>query len=151
MQELNNVEIICYDRKIYVPQILHRRVLDWCRFYLNHPGGSTLAKTIREVCYWKVLVTQVEMFANTCKICQQFKTRRNIYGHLPPKNIAELKPWDTVHVYLIDPYSKSIRQQQPVSTIIWKNSSLTCIIIIGPSTGWFEIVEIPTFDLEDVT
>ena len=30
---------------------------------------------------------------------------------MPPKNIAELKPWDLVHVDLIGPYSKSIIQQ----------------------------------------
>ena len=29
MQELDGVEIICYDSKIYVPQSLRRRMLDW--------------------------------------------------------------------------------------------------------------------------
>ena len=82
---------------------------------------------------------------------QQFKKRKNIYGHLPPKNIAEIKPWDTVHVYLIGPYIKSIRQQQPGGTVIWKNSSLNCMTMIDPATGWFKIFEIPTLDLEEVT
>ena len=58
------------------------------------------------------------MFAKPCKICQQFKNIKTLYGHLPHKNIAELKPWDSVHVDLIGPYSKSIRQQQPGGTII---------------------------------
>ena len=44
MQELDNVEIICYDSKIYVPQSMRRRVLDWYHLYLNHPGGSRLEK-----------------------------------------------------------------------------------------------------------
>ena len=55
-KELDDVEIICYDSKIYVPKSLRRRVLDWYHFYLNHSGGSRLAKTIREVWYWKGLV-----------------------------------------------------------------------------------------------
>ena len=109
MQALNSVEIIFYDRKIYVPQSLYRRVLDWYHFYLNHPGGSRLAKKIREVCYWKDLVMQEELFANTCKTCQQVKKRNTIYRHLPPKKIEELKPWYLVHVDLIGPYSKSKR------------------------------------------
>ena len=29
MQEIDNVEIICYDKNIYVPQSLLIRVLDW--------------------------------------------------------------------------------------------------------------------------
>ena len=135
MQELNNVEIICYDSKIFVLQRLQRRVLDWYHFCINHPGGSRIAKTIREVCYWKCLVTQAEMFSKTCKICQKFKKRMTIYGHLPPKNIAELKPWNTVNVDLIDPYSKSIREQQPGDTVIQKNASLTCMPMIDPATG----------------
>ena len=53
MQELDNVEIICYDSKIYMLQSLRRRVLEWYHLYINHPGGSRPAKTIREVCYWK--------------------------------------------------------------------------------------------------
>ena len=46
MQALDNVEIIYYDRKLYMPQSMRRRVLDWYHFYLNHPGGSRLAKKI---------------------------------------------------------------------------------------------------------
>ena len=76
-------------------------MLYWYHFYLNHTGGSILVKTIREVWYWKVLVTQAELYAKPCKISQQFKNRKTIYVHLPHKNIAELKPWDSVHADLI--------------------------------------------------
>ena len=41
---------------------------------------------------------QSELYAKPCKICQYFKKINTIYGHLPPKNNAELKPWDLVHV-----------------------------------------------------
>ena len=91
------------------------------------------------------------MFAKMYKTCQQLKNRKTLYGNLPPKNIAELKPWDTVHVDLIGTYSKSIIQQHPVGIIVLNNASLTCMTMIDPATGWFEIVKIPTFDLEEVT
>ena len=150
MQELDDVELICNDSNIYVAQILRRRVLYWYHFYLKHPGGSILEKKIRGVCYWKGLVTQAELFAKMCKICQHFKKRKTIYGHLPPKNTVELKPWDKVHVDLIGPYSKYIRQQKPGGTVIQNNTSLTCMTMIDPATGWFDIVKIPTFDLDEV-
>ena len=105
MQEIDDVKRICYDSKTYVPQSLRRRVLYWYHFYLNHQGGSRLSKIFQEVCYWKGLVAKVDLFANSCKISQQFKNRDTIYGHLPPKNVAELKPWDTVHVVLKQPVS----------------------------------------------
>ena len=88
MQELDDVEIICYDRNIYVLQSICRRVLDWYHFYLNQPGGTRLAKTIQDIWYWKRLVTQAELFADMCKTCQQFKNRKTVYGHLPPNNIT---------------------------------------------------------------
>ena len=116
---------------------MHRRVLDWYHLYINQLGDSRLAKIIREVCYWKGLVIQVELFFKTCKICQHFKKIKTIYGHLPPKNIAELKTWDSVHVYLIGPYSKSIIKQHPGGIVICKNASLTCMSIIDSPTGWF--------------
>ena len=43
-QVLNNSKIICYYRKIYVPQSLHRCVLDWHHFYINYTGESILEK-----------------------------------------------------------------------------------------------------------
>ena len=125
-------------------------MLDWYHFYLIHPGGGRLAKKNREVCYRKGLVTQSDLFDNMCKTCQHFKKRKTLYGHLPPKNIAELKPWDTVEVDLIGPYSKSIIKHHPGGTVIRNNARLTCMTIIDLATGWFGIVEIPIFDLEEV-
>ena len=80
-----------------------------------------------------------------------FKKRKTLYGYLPPKNITELKPWDLVHVDLIVLYINSIRKQKPGRTVIRNNASLTYMTMIDPATGWFEIVEILTFDLDEVT
>ena len=98
MQALYEVKIIFYDSKIYLPQNLHRCVLDWYQLYLNHPGGSRIPKTIREVFYWKGLFMQADLIAKTCKICRKFKNIKTLYGHLPPKNIASLKTWNSLHV-----------------------------------------------------
>ena len=74
-----------------------------------------------------------------------------ISGHAcMAKNIAELKLWDRVHVDLIGPCSKSTIQQNPGGTVIRNNYSLTCITIIDPDTGWFNIFKIPMFDLKEV-
>ena len=64
---------------------------------------------MRGVCYWKALVMQAELYAKLCKMCQQFKHRKAIYGHLPTNNIVEPKLWNSVHLYLIVTYSKSTR------------------------------------------
>ena len=74
------------------------------------------------------------------KTCQQFKNRKTIYGHLPPKNIAELKPCGRLHEDLIGIYIKSIIKQYPGGTVILNNAGLTCMKMIDPAIGWFEIV-----------
>ena len=70
---------------------------------------------------------------------------------LSPTNIAFIQPWDSVHIYLIGPHIKSIIQQHPGGAIIWKNASLTYMMMIDPATGWFEIFKISTLDLGNVT
>ena len=55
-----------------------------------------------------------------------------------------------VHIDLIGPYRRLIKQQHPGVTVICNNASLTFMTIIDPATGWFEIFDVPTFDLEEV-
>ena len=110
-----------------------------------------LRKTIRELCYWKVLVVQSKLYTKQCKIYQQSKKRNTIYVHLLPKSISELKLLDLVHVDLIGPYSKSIRQHHQGRTIIKNIFSLNCTTMINPATCWFEIIKIPTYNLDEVT
>ena len=121
--------------------ILH--VIYWYHLYVNLPGVSILANIIRRVCYWKFFVNKVELCSKSCDICQWFKNCKTCYGLLPPKNISELKPWDFLHMYLIVPYTKSIIQHHPGVAIIQKDGSLTCMKIINPVMGWFEIFEAP--------
>ena len=98
----------------------------------------------------KGLVTQEELQDKAWKICQQFKKRKTLYVHLPPKTIAELKLWYLVHVDLIGTYIKSIRKHHPRGAIIWKIVSLTCMKIIDPAKGWLKIIETLIFDLDEI-
>ena len=146
-QEFDNVEIILFDKKIYVLLTLRRHVLDWYHLYINRPSGSRLSNIIRQLCYYKCLVSQAEIYIKTCKKFQQFKNRKTLYGKLPPNIISALKLCNSVHIYLIGPYAKSIKQQQPGGSIIQKDVSLTCMIIIDPATGWFKTIGVPCFEI----
>ena len=56
-----------------------------------------------------------------------------------------------MHVELTGPYSKYIRQQNPGGTTIKNDVRLACMKMINPTTGWFEIFEIPMYDQDEVT
>ena len=75
---------------------------------------------------------------------------KNLYECLSPKNIEKLKPWDTVHVDLVGQYRNSIRQHHKVGATIKNYISFTCMMIIDPTTGWFEISEVTMFDIDEV-
>ena len=56
-----------------------------------------------------------------------------------------------MHMDLIGPYNKSIRQQHTFGAIIKNIFSLTWMTMIDPDTDWFRIFEILTYDLNEVT
>ena len=51
---------------------------------------------------------------------------------------------------LICPYNKDKRQQKTGGAIIKNNVSIICTYMTDHNTGWFEIIKLPTFDLDEV-
>ena len=76
IQELEGLDIVMYENKIYVPVPLRGRTLHWYHHYLSHPGGDRLAQTLSTVCYWKGLQNQSKKFCKKCETCQKYKNAR---------------------------------------------------------------------------
>ena len=150
MKEIDEFDLLTYKDKIYVPQPLRGRTLSWYHLYLCHPGGDRLANTLSTVCYWKGMTSQAKSFCKKCGSCQKYKKRRVKYGKLPAKNVQQLVPWETVHVDLIGPYTKKVTQQQADGSTMLVELQLTCMTFIDPATGWFEIAEVPYYDIDDI-
>jgi transposase InsO family protein len=130
---IEEVQVVLYDEKIYVPKDLRNQVVSWYHEYLCHPGMNRTEQTIRQNFTWPGLRTTVEAHCKTCHKCQLNKKQRKKYGHLPAKE-AEYEPWTTVCVDLVGPYT--VR----TPTGIHKLRAMT---MIDPATGWFEIKDIP--------
>jgi hypothetical protein len=64
--------------------------------------------------------------------CQLNKKRNDKHGHLPPK-VAEAEPWHTLCIDLIGPYTIGHKQHA---------TTLHCLTMIDPATGWFEIAKV---------
>ena len=147
---LDEVEIVTFEDKIYVPVSLRKRTMEWYHYFLNHPGGERLYKTLNRVCYWKGMGNHCMNFCKKCEVCQLHKPRKTKYGHLPPKRVGELVPWNTIHVDLIGPYSITAQQFQTNGTTTKQELQFTCMTMIDPVTGWFEIVEVPNYIVKDI-
>jgi transposase InsO family protein len=128
---------------------MRKSILNWYHYMLNHPGGDRLGNTIKQNCYWKGLSNQAKQYVKTCQVCQQHKRKRK-YGHVPAKTIQDLVPWRTVHIDLIGPYSITAKQSQTEGKIKEIELELTAMTMVDPASGWFEIIEVPYYNIDDV-
>ena len=150
IQTLNNVKLVTVEGRIYVLASLQKRTMEWYHYFMNHPGGERLFQTLNKVFYWKGMKTQCLDFCKKCPVCWKFKSPKRKYGQLPPRTVGEQVPWDTVHVDLIGPYSLTAKQFQPQGHIKEVELQLTCMTMLDPVTGWFEIVEVPNYIVKDM-
>ena len=148
-ETIDDVKLIMKDNKIYIPHTMRESILNWYHHMLNHPGGDRLGNTIKQNCYWKGLSHQAKDYVKTCQVCQQYKRKRK-YGHVPAKIIQDLVPWRTVHIDLIGPYSITAKQSVPGGKIKEIELKLTAMTMVDPATGWFEIIEVPYYSIDDV-
>jgi hypothetical protein len=131
---VDDTEVLCKNGKLVIPKSLQRRAVEWYHHYLQHPGATRLEETLRGSMYWKGMRCIVRAYVKNCKKCQVNKKRQRLYGKLPTKMVIT-KPWHTLCVDLIGPY-----------TLKGKNGTVIdfmCLTMIDPATSWFEIVELP--------
>jgi hypothetical protein len=83
--------------------------------------------------------TAIQRYVKTCQSCQINKSHSKKYGHLPPKLVITT-PWKALYVDLIGPYTLKGKDGSSIDFM--------CLTMLDPATSWFEIVEIPTVELE---
>jgi hypothetical protein len=77
--------VITYDNKIYTPISLRKRILWWYHTYLQHPGITRMAATLRQNLTWPNLRKDVEAAVKHYHECQIGKKVRKKYGDRPEK------------------------------------------------------------------
>eukprot|EP00804_Cyclotella_cryptica_P026448 CCRYP_008104-RB/>CCRYP_008104-RB protein AED:0.55 eAED:0.76 QI:0/0/0/1/0/0/4/0/181 len=80
-QLVENVQVLCKDGKLVIPQELQQRAVQWYHHYLQHPGTTRLKETLR----------------------LRFNKRRQLCK-LPTKLVVS-NPWEVLCVDLIGPYT----------------------------------------------
>jgi hypothetical protein len=136
---IKDTKVLCKNAKVIIPTSLRHRAVSWYHHYLQHPGHSRLEETMRFVMYWKGMRTTIRRYVKSCRSCQVNKRNSQKYGHLPP-NLVIMTPWKALCVDLIGPYTLKGKDGSSIDFM--------CLTMINPATSWFEIVELPTVDLE---
>jgi hypothetical protein len=129
-------DLITREGKIVVPTTMQAKLVQWYHSTLMHPGETRMELTIGQHYYWKNLRTTIKHVCGRCNVCQLTKPKLRKFGHLPEKQ-ADVIPWKQVCIDLIGPYKIGSEKNKQYAT------TLHCLTMIDPATGWFEIVEIP--------
>ena len=53
-----DVKLITYEGRVYIPPCLRDNVLNWYHHYLQHPGANRMYNTICQTLYWSSLQQQ---------------------------------------------------------------------------------------------
>ena len=133
----SGIKLIVKNDKIYIPEQLQKRVVEWYHVQLNHPGFTQTEETLRQQYTWKNMHGAIWSICRKCDRWQRTKVHHIKYGFLPEKE-AECVPWQKLCVDLIGPYT--IRIQRPGQKE--KELTLHCVTMIDPATCWFEIKQI---------
>ena len=89
---------ITYNDKIYVPKSQRNQILSCHHDMLCHPGTNRMMQTTQHCSSWPSLVADTKLFVATCRNYQLGKK-------LLPMSDSTLKPWQTLCVDCIDPYT----------------------------------------------
>eukprot|EP00804_Cyclotella_cryptica_P009742 CCRYP_011258-RA/>CCRYP_011258-RA protein AED:0.38 eAED:0.39 QI:0/0/0/1/0/0/2/0/384 len=138
---VENIRVLCKDAKVVIPKSLQHHAVAWFHHYLQLPGTKRLKETLRLSMYWKGLRMTVQSHVKKCHSCQVNKRRQLKYGKLPTK-LAITNPSEALCVDLIGRYTLKGKDKTQIDFM--------CITMINPSTSWFEIVELPVSQLQEL-
>ena len=134
--------LVTKEDKIVLPKAMQKKAVEWYHAVLMHPGETRTELTMAQHFCWKGMRKTVTSVCKKCASCQLHKPDQRKLGHLPEKTVEEI-PWDTLCIDLVGPYTvgkAKKRKGKPDDTS--DVTTLWCLTMIDPATGWFEIVEI---------
>ena len=135
---MENTHVLCKDGKLVIPKELQKCAVEWYHHYLQHPGTAHLEETLCAAMYWKGLRHTVHTYVKKCHKCQVNERRQQKYGKLPTKLVVS-KPWETLCMDLIGPYTLKGKDSTEIDFM--------CVTMIDPAISWLEIVELPVTEL----
>jgi transposase InsO family protein len=97
--------------KIYLPDALLPRAIQWYHLSLSHLGQSRLIDTMSMTFYHPKLRPTVIGMIQRCAVCQRYKNVQRGHGETAPRE-ASLLPWSEVAVDTIGPWTLEVATER---------------------------------------
>jgi hypothetical protein len=106
MQKYDNIEVTTYKGKVWVPESLQMRLIDWFCKNLGHAGSTRTVNSILQTFGFSALKRKVKEIIKSCDRCQKHRqSNKKRYGKVPLVSALRNKePWECVHVDCICPF-----------------------------------------------
>ncbi len=108
-------------RTIIIPKALQYPTIRWLHSILGHAGINRLYNTMKSHFWFPNMIHSITKYVKQCQFCQRYNKQTQKYGHVPPKNVLHLNPWDEVCVDMIGPWKITINNFE------YQFRALTCI------------------------
>jgi hypothetical protein len=130
-----NVEVIIFKEKVWVPEDLQLRLIDWYHETLGHTGNTRTINSIGQSFGFPRLRSKVEDLIRSCNNCQRHKkSNKKAYGKLPLVSaLCDKMPWECIHVDSIGPWTVTIKD--PVTMREYK-MEIHGLTMVDACTQW---------------
>ena len=91
-----------------IPYTIQYVAIRWMHSLLGHAGISQLSATLRKHLWFPQMTKTITEFVKKCDFCQRYNEQTIKYGHVPPKQVKHLSPWEEISVDMIGPWKVTI-------------------------------------------
>ena len=86
-QEIEQIKIITYKNRIYLPIKLCKRVLDLYHHYLCHPGKTRMHKSLASTMYWEGMEKDINTYVKNVPSVKNIKRKTKGTGNYRQKTV----------------------------------------------------------------
>ena len=69
VKRVEGKDLITYKKRIYIPDSLKERVMEWYDTYLVHPGSTRMISTIQGIMHWHGMRKDIEECVQKGDVC----------------------------------------------------------------------------------
>eukprot|EP00253_Pinus_taeda_P011330 PITA_11330 len=148
---LDNDGMLCFNKKLYVPDSndLKRLILDEFHIshYTGHPGYQKMVTALKKEYYWPGMKKQVVEYLARCLECQQIKAEHQHPARLlQPLPIPEWK-WETISMDFITGLPRTKKGNDSIMVVVDKLSKAAHFI---PAQSTYKAVQIAHLFMQNV-
>ncbi len=135
-QQYDNIEVTMYKGKVWVPESLQTRLIDWFHENLGHAGSTRTVNSILQTFGFPALKRKVEEIVRSCDTCQRHKqSNKKLYGKVPLVSaLCNKEPWESVHVDCIGPFKIQVEDTNKWAHIL----EIHCLTMVDSCMNWSE-------------